>query len=84
MIQVEDESSRYTTNVVVCKSYKWIHSDVGGILTVTVKANQYIQKGDILAQVKSVFGHLIKEYAAQEEGIVIGKSTNPINEVHNF
>ena len=51
----------------------------GGFLDVIVEINQKLKKGVKIAVVKNAFGEIIKEYFAPEDGIVIGKSTNPAN-----
>ncbi len=64
---------------VLCKNSYWIYSDTGGILTIHPKITDIIQKGTIIATIRNIFGDLIKEYYAPEDGIVIGKSVSPIN-----
>lgn len=39
-----------------------------------------LNKGDKIAIVKTIFGKTIKEYFCPENGIVIGKSVNPVNQ----
>jgi len=64
----------------LCDSSYWIYTDEGGILKVYPEVKQLIQKGDKIAEVQTVFGKVDKEYFAPEDGIVIGKSVNPINQ----
>lgn len=52
---------------------------LGGFLEVTVDLNQKMVKGEKIALVRNAFGEIIKEYMAPEDGVVIGKSTNPAN-----
>lgn len=52
---------------------------LGGFLEVTVDLNQKLAKGEKITTVRNAFGKIIKEYVAPEEGIVIGKSSNPAN-----
>jgi predicted deacylase len=66
--------------IVICKSSYWIYADTGGIMTVHPKVTDRIKKGEVIATMRSVFGDLIKEYIAPEDGIVIGKSVNPITQ----
>eukprot|EP01080_Neovahlkampfia_damariscottae_P004049 gene4049-7338_t len=70
MLPLEEDSIPSVTPVI-CQDYKWLHSDVGGILNVLPNLNQQLKKGDLLAQVKSVFGNVIKEYRAEETAIEI-------------
>ena len=62
-----------------CKKSYWIYMDEGGFLDVVVKLKQLVKKGDKIAVVKNAFGEIIKTYFAPEDGIVIGKSSNPSN-----
>ncbi len=39
-----------------------------------------MKKGEIIATLRNVFGDVVKEYEAPENGIVIGKSVSPINQ----
>jgi len=64
---------------VICKKSYWIYIDQGGLLEIPVELNQIIEKGEVIGVLKNPFGDVIKEYFAPEKGIVIGKSTNPVN-----
>ena len=64
---------------VICKKSYWVYIDQGGLLEIPVELNQIIEKGELIGVLKNPFGDVIKEYFAPEKGIVIGKSTNPIN-----
>ena len=63
----------------VCESSYWIYTDEGGILQVFPKVGERLRQGDPIAEVRTIFGRVIRKYQAPEEGIVIGKSINPIN-----
>ncbi len=78
LIKGEVEESEEET--VICKSSFWIYADTGGIMTVHPKVTDIIKKGEVIATMRSVFGDLIKEYIAPQDGIVIGKSVNPITQ----
>jgi hypothetical protein len=62
-----------------CKKSYWIYMEEGGFLDVVVDLNQHIKKGDPIGIVKNAFGELITTYYAPEDGVIIGKSTNPQN-----
>ena len=64
---------------IICKKSYWIYTDMGGIIDINVELKQTIKKGDLLAILRNPFGEIVKEYLAPEDGIIIGKSTNPIN-----
>jgi len=63
-----------------CHHSYWIYTDRGGILTVLPHVTEKVKKGDCVAILRNVFGDVIKEYEAPEDGIVIGKSVSPINQ----
>lgn len=65
---------------VVCRSSYWIYTDTGGILSVQPNITDLVVKGQLIATLRNIFGDLIREYRAPENGIVIGKSVNPINQ----
>ena len=61
------------------KSY-WIYADRGGLLDVHPELVEHVKKGDLIAVTRNVFGDKIREYFAPEDGVVIGKSTHPVNQ----
>lgn len=65
---------------VLCQSSYWIYTDTGGIMTVHPQVTDLVKKGQVIATMRSIFGDLVKEYLAPEDGIVIGKSVSPINQ----
>lgn len=70
----------YDEETVLCKSSYWIYTDMGGIMTVFPKVTDLVKKGEVIATMRNVFGDLLKEYRAPEDGVVIGKSVSPINQ----
>jgi len=78
MIDCEIEAADEPT--VLCKKSYWIYTDTGGILTVHPKVAELVKKGQVIATMRNIFGDLMQEYLAHEDGIVIGKSTSPINQ----
>lgn len=65
---------------VECSRSYWIYTDRGGLLDVPPNLTETISAGQLIGRLRDVFGDLIREYTAPEAGIVIGKSTNPVNE----
>ncbi len=65
---------------IICEKSYWIYTDTGGIVTVHPKVATMVQKGEVIATMRNIFGDLKREYLAPEDGVVIGKSTNPINQ----
>ena len=39
-----------------------------------------MKKGDLIAEVRTVFGQLTRSYHAPEDGVVVGRSVDPINQ----
>jgi hypothetical protein len=75
----KSDLQNFIDDAIYCKKSYWLYMKEGGFLDVIVDINQKIEKGDKIALVKNAFGILIREYFAPEDGIVIGKSTNPAN-----
>ena len=75
----ESELEEPEEETVLCQSSYWIYSDTGGILRVHPEITERVKKGEEIASIRNIFGDLIKEYYAPEDGIVIGKSVSPIN-----
>lgn len=65
---------------VECSRSYWLYTDEGGILTVLPQLTEMVSKGQVIARLHNIFGDLIKEYEAPEDGIIIGKSVSPINQ----
>lgn len=82
MIELEMLSAKKTNvaSAIVCKKSYWMYTDAGGILDVIVDLTERVQAGQLVAVLRDSFGKDIKKYFAPEEGIIIGKSTNPINQ----
>lgn len=74
------EVEEHSDETVLCKKSYWIYTDTGGIMTVNPNITELVKKGDVIAVMKDIFGKIIKEYLAPEDGIVIGRSVNPINQ----
>lgn len=69
--------SEYT---ILCESSYWIYTDEGGILEVYPQVQERVKKGSLIAEVRTIFGKSVRQYFAPEDGIVIGKSVNPVNQ----
>jgi len=77
---IPDEIALSDKETVICQRSYWIYTDIGGLLTVHVELRQLINKGQLIATMRDVFGHLIKEFHAPEDGVVIGKSVSPVSQ----
>lgn len=63
---------------VLCSSSDWLYTDNGGLLDVLPKPTDIVQADDIIAFQRNIFGEVIAQYRAPHDGIVIGKSVNPV------
>ena len=64
----------------ICTSSRWLYTDRGGLLEVLPALTQVVKEGEVIARLTSVFGDLVAEYRAPQEGIVIGKAVEPVAE----
>lgn len=76
----DSEIEKPETPPVQCQSSYWMYTDIGGILSVHPGVADRVQKGQLIATLRNIFGDLIREYHAPEDGVVIGKSVNPVNQ----
>lgn len=68
-----------TSPGVVCRKSYWLYVKKGGYLEVPVKLTQRVKKGEVIGILRNPFGEVIEIYYCPEDGIVIGKSSNPVN-----
>ncbi len=78
-LKMQDGIQPISTNATICERSYWIYVDRGGILEVPVALKQIVEKDEVIGILRNPFGEIITTYSAPERGIVIGKSTNPIN-----
>jgi len=76
----ESEIEERSDETVLCKTSYWIYTDGGGFLTVHPKVTEHVNKNDRIATMRNVFGDIVKEYFAPEDGVVVGKSVSPVNQ----
>ncbi len=77
---LEGETEAPQQPAVLCTDSYWMYTDAGGILLVQPGLTQSVRKGQTIATLRNIFGDLVKEYRAPEDGIIIGKSVSPINQ----
>jgi uncharacterized protein len=65
---------------VICGRSYWLYTDRGGILDVLPAVTDRVEKGELIARVTNLFGDVVREYRAPENGVVVGKSVNPVNQ----
>lgn len=73
-----DSVKQSNDDPVVCDKSRWIYTEKGGILQIHVSLVEEVKKGQLIATLRDVFGKTVEEYLSPENGIVIGKSVNPI------
>ena len=76
----EDDLVEPNVPTIICKKSYWIFTDTGGLLQLHTDLLERVEKGQLIASLRNVFGELIKEYFAPEKGVVIGKSIAPVNQ----
>lgn len=76
----ETELEPPNEETIICESSYWIYTETGGLLTVYPQVTQRVSKGEVIASIRNVFGDVIQEYQAPEDGIVIGKSVSPVSQ----
>jgi len=69
---------RQEKETVICSHSYWIRVDQGGVLYVYPDLCDKIKKGQIIGRLTDIFGQQIKEFESPADGIVVGKSTNPV------
>ncbi len=67
-----------TEDPIICSESAWMYTDRGGLLRVLPPLRALVREGERIAVVHNAFGDAIREYRAPHDGIVIGKSTNPV------
>jgi predicted deacylase len=65
---------------ILCERSYWLYTDHGGLLEVLPGITERVQHGDLIAHIRGAFGDLEREFHSPEDGVVIGKSVNPVAE----
>jgi predicted deacylase len=65
---------------IYCSHSYWMYTTAGGVLEIGPKITDMVKQGQRIAIVRNIFGDIIREYHAPEDGIVIGRSINPVNQ----
>lgn len=63
----------------ICRSSKWLRTKKGGLLEVEADLYDQVYEGQRVAVIRDAFGHVIQEYFAPFDGIVIGIDRNPVS-----
>jgi predicted deacylase len=62
----------------LCTQSFWMFTRTGGILTLLPEIGTWVRHGEVVARVQNVFGDTVEEYASPADGIVVGRSVNPV------
>lgn len=76
----QDEIEEPEKEAILCKRSYWIYTDKGGLLSIPVGLTQRVKKGELIAVLRDIFGNMVQEYYAPEDGVIIGKSISPVNQ----
>jgi hypothetical protein len=76
---LEHAPTQHAQPVVCTRSY-WMYTELGGVLEVFPDLAERVKKGDLVGRVTDIFGDTQAEYFAPEDGVVIGRSTHPVNQ----
>lgn len=74
---LDNISDPETPTVIECSRSMWMYTDRGGILRVLPNLVDRVKAGQLVARLHDIWGDLVGEYHAPEDGVVIGKSVNP-------
>lgn len=64
---------------IVCSDSRWLYATRGGLLDVLPDVAASVERDAVIARQVDIFGDLVAEYRAPEDGVVIGKSVNPVS-----
>ncbi len=65
---------------VRCTRSFWMYTDRGGILEVLPELCDVVEEGQTIARVTDIYGQVRAVYKAPMRAIVVGKSSNPVNQ----
>ena len=74
-----DKPIKNSKSSIICSSSSWIYANEGGFLETTVSLTEEVKKGQLIGILKNPFGDIVEKYFAPHNGIIIGKSTNPVS-----
>jgi predicted deacylase len=63
---------------VVCRRSGWLYTSSGGLLTVLPELLDRVERGEPIARMTNIFGDRLEEFLAPSDGVVIGRSVNPV------
>ena len=63
---------------ILCSRSHWLYTDHGGLLEVLPQVTDRVVQGEVIAQLRDIFGGLVREFHAPEDGVIVGRSVNPV------
>jgi predicted deacylase len=78
---INEELQEIDHDAIICDSSYWIYAQNGGILRVLPELTDRVSKGELVATIVDIFGNVIEEIEADEDGVVVAKATNPVCQV---
>ena len=72
--------SKKNVETVLCSRSFWMYTKEGGFLETIPTVASLVQKGEVLARMRNIFGDVVREYRAPCNGVIIGRSVNPISQ----
>lgn len=63
---------------IVCTRSRWLYADEGGLLEVLPPLGARVRTGEPVAELRDVYGRVLRRYESPEDGVVIGRSVNPV------
>ncbi len=79
-LDLYDEESHPADEAVVCGRSFWMFAEHGGLLEVFPDVTHRVDKDERIARVTNIFGDTVAEYFAPQDGVVVGRSTDPVCE----
>ncbi len=80
MIPSRQQMPVLTKPPILCKKSYWILTERGGLMSVFHRVTDRFKQGDQIALQTNIFGDVVQEYTAPEDGIVIGHCVNPLGQ----
>lgn len=74
----DDGTPEDEEETVECSHSYWMYTDSGGVLDAFPRVAAQVKSGDRLAVLTDAFGDVLRVYEAPEDGIIIGRSSNPV------
>ena len=63
---------------ILCRRSDWTYTDMGGLLEVFPQVTDPVSKGEPVAELRDPWGDVIQVYRAPADGVIIGRSANPV------